>query len=134
MQRVASSAIGLELRQLETEAHLLRCATVKQAQDYHALRESLEATKEVARSTSMAARKVFDDHAADVRLLLAELKHASPAAAAAVEKKLSASQTKLTERRRHAQVRGTDESMGVDTAATEHMLNRPFAGLPFFAT
>ena len=103
-QHLGVGVVGSELRQEEHEAHLLRVATVKQAKDYQALRDQLDATREVAKSTSMAARKVFDDHAGDVRLLLAELRRHAPAdAVAAAEGRLSASQSQLAERKRHAQ-------------------------------
>lgn len=102
-QRVAVKAMSSDLRQEETEAHLLRVATVKQARDQQALRDQLDATKEVAKATSMAARTIFDDHAADVKFLLGELAKVNPLLAAGAETKLSASQSQLHARKRHAQ-------------------------------
>ena len=43
-----------------------------QAREYAALRDQLDATMEVARATSEAARTIFDEHLRDVQVMALE--------------------------------------------------------------
>lgn len=43
-----------------------------QAREYGALRDQLDATMEVARATSEAARTIFDEHLRDVQVMALE--------------------------------------------------------------
>lgn len=45
-----------------------RCAP-SQTREYAALRDQLDATMEVARATSEAARTIFDEHLRDVQVM-----------------------------------------------------------------
>ena len=100
---VAMSALGKELRQSEEHCRHLRLMAHTQAGTAQEVAAQLELTKSAAEATASAARRIVDDHQADVTLLLAELRRLDPDAAARVEPKLSAPLAALAARRRHAQ-------------------------------
>lgn len=100
---VAVHALGLELRNEEELSAQVRRGASRQVRGHEQLHVQLELTKSAAEATSRAARQIADDHQRDVAALLEALRKGVGAeAAASVEAKLSASQTQLLARKRHA--------------------------------
>jgi hypothetical protein len=100
---VALATLGHELRQSEEHCRHLRTMAYTQAGTAQEVATQLELTKSAAEATASAARRIVDDHQADIALLLAELRKLSPEAAGRVEPRLSAPLAALAARKRHAQ-------------------------------